>query len=270
MKINIYIVLIVVVLGACSSVAETNEANWKLVWSDEFEYQGQPEESKWTYDLGNGCPTLCGWGNNELQTYTRNSENVRVEDGKLHIIARKDNENNYTSTRIKSLLKGDWKYGLIEVSAKLPYGKGTWSAIWMLPTDWRYGDWPKSGEIDIMEHVGFDPGNIHGTIHTEAFNHIKGTHQGDSMKVKDADQAFHKYSIQWSDDKIEFMIDDKIYNTFRDNGDGPSAWPFDEPFHLIMNIAVGGNWGGKYGVNPDVFPQIMEIDYVRVYQKVQN
>lgn len=272
MKVYIFLILLVF-LGACSSVEDASETDWKLVWNDEFNYQGQPEESKWNYDIGNGCPTLCGWGNNELQTYTRSSDNVRVEDGKLLIIARREKENEnkkYTSARIKTRLKGDWTYGLIEISAKIPFGKGTWPAIWMLPTDWKYGDWPKSGEIDIMEHVGYDPGNVHGTVHTEAFNHLLGTQQGDSIPVEDANKEFHKYSIRWDEDQIDFMVDDQVYNTFKNNGQGPSAWPFDEPFHLIMNIAVGGNWGGKYGVDPEVFPQTMEIDYVRVYQKQQN
>ncbi|MBY0436531.1 MAG: glycoside hydrolase family 16 protein [Cyclobacteriaceae bacterium] len=241
----------------------------KLVWSDEFDTQGQPDSTRWNYDLGDGCPNVCGWGNNELEYYTSDPKNVRVEGGTLVIEAHKEERGGkpYTSTRIVSKLKGDWLYGRIEVSAKLPRGKGTWPAIWMLSTDWKYGGWPASGEIDIMEHVGFDPGIVHGTIHTEAYNHGKGTQKEGKITVPDCMDQFHLYAINWNEDKIDFFVDDKLYHTVtRDPKEDFKGWPFDQRFHLIMNVAVGGNWGGMQGVDESIWPQRMEVDYVRVYQ----
>ena len=240
----------------------------KLVWSDEFEVAGAPDSSRWGYDLGDGCPDVCGWGNNELQYYTKRPENVRVEDGKLIIEAHKEalEGKDYTSTRLVSRNKGDWQYGYIELKAKLPYGTGTWPALWMLPTDWAYGGWPASGEIDIMEHVGFNHGVVEGTVHTKAFNHGIGTQKGDSIDVSDVHEKFHVYAIDWSPEKIDFMVDGETYNTFRNNGSGYEAWPFDKPFHLLLNLAVGGDWGGRKGVDEQIWPQRMEVDYVRVYQ----
>lgn len=235
-----------------------------LVWSDEFETNGLPDTTKWNYDIGDG-----GWGNNELQFYTNKSENARVENGLLIIEARLDStsEKIYTSARMVTKHKGDWLYGRVEVRAKLPRGKGTWPAIWMLSTDWTYGDWPTSGEIDIMEHVGYDPGVIHGTIHTEAYNHTKGTQKEGKINIADAQDTFHVYAIEWTKDKMEFYVDDNLYHTVeRDPKDDFKGWPFDQRFHLILNIAMGGNWGGKEGVDNSIWPQRMEIDYVRVYQ----
>jgi beta-glucanase (GH16 family) len=262
MKYPLLLACCLVGLAACNTSP-------RIVWSDEFDYPGKPDTTKWNYDLGDGCPDGCGWGNNELQYYTDDPRNVRVENGKLIIEAHQDSSHNksYTSTRIVSKGKGDWKYGRIEVMAKLPRGKGTWPAIWMLSTDWKYGGWPASGEIDIMEHVGYDPGVIHGTIHTEAYNHLKGTQKEGKIFIPDAQDQFHLYSVNWSSDKIEFLVDNKVYHTATKGPDHDfKSWPFDERFHLIMNIAVGGNWGGKEGVDPSIWPQQMEIDYVRVYQ----
>jgi beta-glucanase (GH16 family) len=173
----------------------------------------------------------------------------------------------YTSARMVSKFKGDWRYARIEVSAKLPGGRGTWPAIWMLSTDWKYGGWPASGEIDIMEHVGFDPGLIHGTIHTEAYNFVKGTQKEGKILIPDCTDQFHLYAIDWSENKVDFYVDDKRYHTVtRDPKEDFKGWPFDERFHLIMNIAVGGNWGGLKGVDDSIWPQRMEVEYVRVYQ----
>jgi beta-glucanase (GH16 family) len=241
----------------------------KLVWSDEFDQPGTPDATKWNYDLGDGCPNVCGWGNNELEYYTADSKNVRVENGNLIIEARKEDKGgkSYTSTRIVSKGKGDWLFGRIEVRAKLPRGKGTWPAIWMLSTDWKYGGWPASGEIDIMEHVGFDPGVVHGTIHTETYNHIKGTQKEGKVTMADVSDAFHVYGIEWTNEKMIFFIDDNRYFTvMKSPTDDFKGWPFDQRFHLIMNIAVGGNWGGMQGVDESIWPQRMEVDYVRVYQ----
>lgn len=247
---------------------ENDEPERKLVWADEFEVDGTPDSDRWGYDLGDGCPDVCGWGNNELQYYTDRPENVRVEDGRLIIEARKEalEGKEYTSTRLVSRNKGDWQYGYIEVKAKLPQGTGTWPAIWMLPTDWAYGGWPASGEIDIMEHVGYNQEMVYGTVHTKAFNHGIGTQKGDSIVVADVHNDFHVYAIDWSPEKIDFMVDGEIYNTFSNEGTGSEAWPFDQPFHLLLNLAVGGNWGGARGVDESIWPQRLEVDYVRVYE----
>jgi len=241
----------------------TSIEGFNLVWNDEFDVNGIPDDTKWSYDLGGN-----GWGNDELQYYTSDPVNVRVKDGKLEIEAHyyKDAAIKYTSARLVTRQKGDWLYGKIDVKAKIPTGKGTWPAIWMLPTDWEYGNWPRSGEIDIMEHVGYDQGNIHGTVHTDAFNHTKGTQRGGSIMAPMASEEFLVYSINWDAEKIDFYIDNRLYFTFENTGKGFSEWPFDKRFHLILNIAVGGAWGGAQGVDESIFPQTMQIDYVRVFQ----
>lgn len=258
-----YLILLVI---ACFSAKSPER---KLVWSDEFDKPGAPDPTKWDYDLGDGCPNVCGWGNNELEYYTKDAKNVRVENGNLIIEARKETMNGkpYTSARIVSRKKGDWTYGRFEIKAKLPRGNGTWPAIWMLSTDWKYGGWPASGEIDIMEHVGYDPGVIHGTIHTEAYNHVKGTQKEGKITSPDAQDKFHVYVVDWTENKMDFYVDDKRYHSVsRDPKDDYKGWPFDQRFHVIMNIAVGGNWGGQKGVDENIWPQRMEVDYVRVYQ----
>ena len=236
----------------------------KLVWSDEFNYKGLPDPSKWGYDTGNS-----GFGNRELEYYTKSRlENARVENGKLIIEIRKEpyGTASYTSARLVTKHKGDWKYGKVEVRAKLPKGKGMWPAIWMLSTDDKYGHWPHSGEIDIMENVGYIPDTVYGSIHTGAFNHVIGTQKTKGYQLKDAAEQFHIYAIEWDANKVRFLIDGHTYQEFDNDQQGPEHWPFDQPFHLILNCAVGGNWGGKYGVDDSIFPQKMEVDWVRVYQ----
>lgn len=244
-------------------------AAYTLVWSDEFDYRGSPDSTKWTYDLGDGCPNICGWGNNELQNYTKRVENARVENGHLIIEARKEplGSRQYTSARVLSKGKGDWLYGRFEIRAELPSGLGTWPAIWMLPTDWLYGGWPASGEIDIMEHVGFAPDSIYASVHTTAYNHVKGTQRTNRMYVPDSERAFHVYSIEWTPEYVNFFVDSTRYHTFSNERAGSDKWPFDQRFHLILNVAVGGNWGGMKGVASDIWPQHLTIDYVRVFQR---
>lgn len=237
-----------------------------MVWNDEFNYTGLPASDKWGYDVGGG-----GWGNNELQYYTNaRSENARVENGNLIIEARKEQYEGmeYTSARLVTRQKGDWLYGRVEAYAKLPSGRGTWPAIWMLPTNWVYGNWPKSGEIDIMEYVGYDPGVVHGSIHTEAYNHVLGTQKTATYSVPDAETAFHLYALEWTPEKIDIYVDNNKYFTFANEHKDYKTWPFDQVFHLILNIAVGGNWGGVQGVDPNIWPQKMYVDYVRVYQYI--
>ncbi|HMU11145.1 MAG TPA: glycoside hydrolase family 16 protein [Ferruginibacter sp.] len=233
------------------------------VWADEFNYQGLPDSTKWTFETGGH-----GWGNNELQFYTaKRLENARVENGNLVIEARKEDREGkkYTSTRLISKDKGDWKYGRIEVRARIPKGVGTWPAIWMLASTDPL-NWPDDGEIDIMEHVGFEQGIVHASVHCKKYNHVIGTQKTATIPVPDCSDNFHVYAVDWNKEGIRISIDSNIYFRFANEHTGFQAWPFDQPFHLLLNIAIGGNWGGKKGVDDRIFPVRMEIDYVRVYQ----
>lgn len=261
-------VLTAVFLVAFIALTASAQSQWKLVWSDEFDYKGLPDPAKWAYDVGGH-----GWGNKELQFYTKDrKENARVENGHLVIEARREEweGRQYTSARLVTKHKADWLYGRIEVRAKLPSGRGTWPAIWMLPTGWEYGNWPNSGEIDIMEHVGFDPNVVHASVHTKSYNHSINTHKTAKITVANALSDFNVYAAEWDDHEIRIYVNEQHYFTFRNEGLGNSAadfavWPFDKPFHLLLNIAVGGNWGGQKGVDETIWPQRMEVDYVRVY-----
>lgn len=237
---------------------------WKQVWNDEFNYNGLPDSAKWGYDIGGS-----GWGNNELQYYTeKRAENARVENGNLVIEARKEDwkGKKYTSARLLSKNKGDWKYGKIEVRARIPKGKGTWPAIWMLGSTTPL-KWPDDGEIDIMEHVGFDQGIIHASVHCKKYNHVIGTQKTSTIPVNDCSEQFHLYGVEWSADSLKITVDGNAYFSFANEHSGYDAWPFDNKMFLILNIAVGGNWGGQQGVDDSIWPQKMEIDYVRVWQK---
>ena len=198
-----------------------------------------------------------------------------MEDGHLIIEARRDGSgrNEYTSARLVSKGKGDWTYGRFEVSAKLPSGRGTWPAIWMLPSLKSYGNggWPDNGEIDIMEHVGFAPDVVHGSAHTRAYHHSIRTERTARIEVPDARTAFNLYSVEWTPKEIRWYVNSKHYFTFsNERATQPTAdykqWPFDKPFHLVLNLAIGGKWGGARGVDQKIWPQRMEIDYVRVYR----
>ena len=242
---------------------QTKKTKWNLCWSDEFNYTGLPDSTKWGYDIGGH-----GWGNNEKQYYTeKRLQNASVKNGMLNITAVKEifEGASYTSARLVSKNKGDWKYGRFEIRAKMPKGRGLWPAIWMLPTDWKYGNWPVSGEIDIMEHVGYLPDSVFGTVHTGAFNHSIGTQKGKSIFRNDLSAAFHTYILEWDVKGISIFVDDEKYFYYDNPGKTFQEWPFDQRFHLLMNIAVGGNWGGKEGIDETVFPRTMQVDYVRVY-----
>ena len=258
-------------MGSCSGTKSLpmGKTKMRLVWAEEFNYAGLPDTTKWGYDLGDGCPSICGWGNNELQFYNANRwENARVENGCLVIEAcrEKMGTRDYSSARMVSRHKGDWTYGRVAVRAKLPKGLGVWPAIWMLPTDWTYGGWPASGEIDIMENVGYMPDSIFGSLHTKRFNHVQGTQVTKGVHSTTLSTGFHEYGIEWNAEKIDFFFDGQPYLRFQNKHEGPDAWPFDRNFHLILNLAVGGNWGGKMGVDTAIWPQKMLVDYVRVYQ----
>lgn len=267
--------LTLALLLAAPAQAETPAApaGHELVWSDEFDRPGLPDPARWHYDTHRNAQ---GWHNDELQYYSANRpENARIEDGKLIIEARhepadkakfKDSGGQaYTSARLLSVGEG-WRYGIVEARAKLPCGRGSWPAIWMLPVAADTA-WPLQGEIDIMEHVGFDPGVVHGTVHTGAYNHVAGTQKGKQVAVPDACTAFHVYRLRWTAETIEISVDGKPYFRFdNDKAGTPETWPFDKPFRLILNLALGGGWGGQKGVDDSAFPQRMEIDYVRVYR----
>jgi beta-glucanase (GH16 family) len=253
----------------CAQPADTVNSQYQFAttpsWQDEFDYTGRPDPKRWNYDLGDH-----GWGNNELENYTDKPENARVENGHLIIEVKKEasGKQNYSSARLVSKGKGDFLYGKFEIKAKLPKGKGTWPAIWMLASEKNYGNkgWPDNGEIDIMEHVGFDQNRVHGNIHTKAFNHAIKTNKGNNVLVDNVSDEFHVYSCEWTPSSVSILIDGKAFFTFTKEPSYQWAeWPFDKPFHLLLNIAVGGNWGGQKGVDDSVFPQKMEVDYVRVY-----
>ncbi len=242
---------------------------WELIWQDEFSKPGLPDTAKWEFDVeGNEWD----WGNNELQNYTsRSGKNAWIENGKLIIQARKqeytspeDNETkSYTSARLRTKDRGDWTYGKFEVRAKIPVGVGTWPAIWMLPTDEAYGGWPHSGELDIMEAIGSEPTTHYSNVWCSRTEETHG--KGGNLTIPNLNSAFHTYTMEWYPDSIRFFIDAKpvtiYYNEHRDE----SQWPFDQRFHLLINLAVGGDWEKE--VNPASFPARFEIEYVRVYRQ---
>jgi beta-glucanase (GH16 family) len=209
---------------------------------------------------------------------------VRIEDGKLILEARKEQWKNptfqqdskrwqqsrefaeYTSGSITTRKKAEWKYGRIEVRAKLPTGRGTWPAIWLLGSNSGTVRWPACGEIDIMENVGYEPDVIHANIHTEKYNHVKKTNKGNKTVVEKPYADFHVYAVEWTSEKMDFFVDDVKYFTYENEKTGAAAWPFDQPFYLILNVAIGGGWGGQKGIDETIFPQRMEVDYVRVYE----
>lgn len=246
-----------------------SDSSWTLVWSDEFDKDGTPDSTKWSYDVGGH-----GWGNNEKQFYLANSpENAFVKDGKLHIVAlKKAHEGNaYTSAKLTTYEKRLFQYGRIEVMAKLPKGNGTWPAIWMLPKSIRTNeeDWPLCGEIDIMEHVGKNQDFIHTSLHSFLYNHIKNTQLTHFEKVNAVSDSFHKYAIEWTDSHIKFFVDDVLFYEAKKGMDGHvttnEGWPFDKPYYLILNLAIGGNWGGD--VDESILPCEMQVDFVRVYEQ---
>ncbi|HLP17213.1 MAG TPA: glycoside hydrolase family 16 protein, partial [Bacteroidota bacterium] len=250
-------------VGVTPPVDETAIDGWTLVWNDEFDTGTVPSPDKWSFDVGGS-----GWGNNELQYYTQyRKENARIENGKLVIEARKEDfeGKKYTSARMVTANKGDWVYGRIDVRAKLPSGYGTWPAIWMLSTDWEYGGWPASGEIDIMEHVGKDQDVIHGSTHSQKYYFKIGTQKTKTIRIPDVSTTFHTYGLEWYADHMDMFVDGVKYFTSTNDGTGWEAWPFNKRFHLLLNLAIGGNWGGS--VDDSIFPQRMEVEYVRVYAK---
>ncbi|EOR95444.1 Beta-glucanase precursor [Arcticibacter svalbardensis MN12-7] len=228
-----------------------------LIWSDEFNTAGAPDPAKWGYDIGTGSG---GWGNNESEYYTNRSDNVTVSDGTLKIKAQKESYNGsgYTSARLLSKGKFSFKYGKIEVRAKLPAGGGTWPAIWMLGDNSSTVAWPACGEIDIMEHKGNDLNKIYGTFHYPEHSGANG--MGGNVVITNATTEFHIYSLDWTASKIQIAVDGNVFYTLNNL----SSLPFNQNFFAILNLAVGGNFAGA--VDPNFTSGVMEVDYVRVYQ----
>lgn len=245
-----------VVGGEEDNMLETQFEN--LVWSDEFNQDTGLDTSIWNFETGDGCPDLCGWGNEEKQYYTE--DNAVVEDDLLKITAKSESisGSDYSSSRITTKDNFDFQYGRIEVRAKLPEGGGTWPAIWMLGANIDEVGWPATGEIDIMEHVGNDQGNVKGTLHFPG--NSGGSAVTESTNISDVSTEFHNYTVEWDADNIVFAVDDVIYHEFQNFSDSP----FNASFFIIFNVAMGGNLGGD--IDPDFNESTLEIDYVRVYQ----
>jgi len=245
------------------------QPGWKLVWADEFDGNAL-DPRRWEWEVN-----ARGGGNNELQYYTDRPDNTRVEGGLLTLTARKESytgpegTRDYTSARIRTKGKGDWKYGRIEVRARMPVGQGIWPAIWMMPTHDTYGGWAGSGEIDIMEYLGQRPAEVFGTLHYGG-PWPRNVHTGTTYTHPNGNFAdnFHVFALEWEEGEIRWYVDDVHYQTQTEwrTEAAPFPAPFDQPFHLILNVAVGGNLPGS----PDettTFPQSMVVDYVRVYQR---
>ena len=257
-----YFIILIILFILCIP-ATIFAQDYVLVWSDEFNNPGLPDSTKWGYEVG-------FVRNNELQYYTRKREqNARIEDSVLVIEARKENFSgaNYTSASLISKGIGDWKYGKIEISAKVPMGKGTWPALWMMPTYSEYGGWPRSGEIDIMEHIGVEPHKLHHYAHFQGTNGTGHESSGNSYTFAQPYNQFIKFTLIWTPEKLEWYANDLKYHTYtKPAGSDYRRWPFDKEFYLILNLAYGGSWGGYDGVDDTKLPHRFMVDYVRVYQ----
>jgi len=285
MKIKLKFILfsVLVLLSLLTSCKKVNEVagcqlsssldGYEMVWNDEFDGT-EIDASKWSYDLEDGCQiseNLCGWGNNELEYYTDRPENSYLENGNLVIKAIREipfylGQHRYTSARMVTKNKGDWKYGRVDVRAKLPTGQGLWPAIWMLPTENVYGGWPKSGEIDIMENIGSESNRIFGTIH---YGHDFWRFNSQGLELEEGSFAedFHVFTLLWDENCIQFQMDGQDVGEPNTRSTVlPTTYPFDQEFHLLLNVAVGGNLPGNPNGSTS-FPQTMEVDYVRVYQE---
>ena len=285
-KTHLILMLLAITLGCTEDVEkndgiideEENEVSqWELVWEDEFDSE-EIDESKW-----NKLRWRPGWVNNEQQAYTDRDINLYLDDGNLVIQGLIEPgyygtdytgtayNSDYTSGRMNTDDKVSWTYGRFDIRAKLPNGKGSWPAIWMLGENISTVGWPNCGEIDIVEHVGFDDGRIHASIHTEDYNHMNNTQKSGSTFIETATDSFHIYSLEWSPTYLRYLIDNESYFFVYNGSNGDVAkWPFDEPQYIIMNLAIGGDWGAIQGIDPSAFPMKMLVDYVRVYKMSEN
>jgi len=250
---------ILLLFGLLFSFFMLNAQERSLVWSDDFNGT-ELNEKDWSFELGDGCPALCGWGNKERQIYTK--RNHRLENGMLFIQARKENDR-YTSMRISSKGKKEFQYGRFEIRAKLAVGEGVWPAFWLLGSNIDEVGWPLSGEIDVLEYVGRAPQEIFTTLHTQDknsdFANTKTTH------IPKIEEGFHVYAAEWDAESIAFFVDGVKVYTFAPKERTAAIWPFDQPFYLLLNLAIGGHFGGPE-VDDAIFPQEFIVDYIRVYQ----
>ena len=260
-KIVLLLFSVFPIMAFCQPLAEKSQPQAKkLIWAEEFDKDGLPDEATWNFELGKAR------ANNEPQYHTKELKNVRVEDGKLIITTRLeqvDGVNRYTSARINTRGKKEFTYGRIEVRAKLPRGRGIWPAIWTLGLT---GGWPACGEIDIMEYWGHDPNTVASNVHTRDYNHTKGTGRGGKITYEKPYADFHIYAVEWFPDRMDFYMDDKMFYSCKSKGEGPGEWPFDAPQYLILNQALWVNFKpGEPGIDDSIFPQEFIVDYVRVY-----
>jgi beta-glucanase (GH16 family) len=254
--------------ASAAPVAAAPRPEFEPAWADEFDRDGRPDPANWTYLVGDGTKYGLppGWGNNELEWYTEDRpENARVENGHLIIETRRDHfeGHEYSSARLVGAGRRDFTYGRVEVRARVPKAAGVWPAIWMLPTQWTYGDkgWPANGEIDIVEFVTVEPDIVHVSIHTTNHNHAQRTQLTAKRKDPTFSTDFHVFVLEWLPDSLTWLIDGQKVLRFDNPHTDYKDWPFDKDFHVLLNVAVGG-WGGK--PDPALFPQRMEVDYVRV------
>lgn len=242
---------------------------YTLVWNDEFD-EGTTLGNDWTHEVQNA-----GWVNNELQNYVNGQADgkrvTELVDGKLNINCFKGSDGKIYSGRVYAKVNSGWKYGYFEACILLPQGKGTWPAFWMMPVgnDWNTNPWPMCGEIDIMEEVGVVPNEVSSSVHTQDYNHTKGTQKTHAMTIDQAEGKYHVYALEWTEDAITTYVDGKVQLavTKQQMGTGHNQWPFHYAFYPILNLAWGGSWGGMNGVDESALPVTMKVDYVRVFQK---
>ena len=245
------------------SLACYNAADWKLIWVDEFDQPGLPNPEKWDYEVG-----LVR--NAEPQFYTKaRPENITVADSQLVITARKEpwEGADYTSASLTTLGKFAFTYGKVEIRAKVPAGRGIWPALWTLGSEMPKVNWPKCGEIDLMEFIGVTPDQVYFNVHTGAFNHVTQTGKGTHVVVKDMWREFHTYGLVWGPKKMEWFFDGRPVFAFENDGQGVDHWPFDLPQYLLVNLAMGGSWAGEKGIDDALFPAEFRVDYVRIWQR---
>ncbi len=247
------------ILSLFLSLSCSSQIDRELIWEENFD-GNILNETYWNYELGDGCPNICGWGNNERQHYTKT--NHIIEEGFLTISAKK-NDTIYSSTRITTQNKFEFTYGRVEARAKLPVGHGIWPAIWMLGSNIQEVGWPLCGEVDILEYVGREPHMVFNSLHTTDSH--GNTINTKKTRIDDIEESFHTYAMDWAPKKIEFFVDENLMYTFNPKERTEEVWPFKQPFYLIINMAIGGNFGGPE-VDDSIFPQDFVIDYIKVYQ----
>jgi beta-glucanase (GH16 family) len=256
------------IMVACERVdkQQIEERNWELSWSDEFDgNQGElPDTNYWNFDIGNGDN---GWGNAELQSYTQDTANIQMDGKGNLLITALNNGSSYSSARINTKNKFHQKYGRIEASIKLPYGPGIWPAFWMLGSNIDSVSWPQCGEIDIMEYRGQEPHLIHGSIHGPGYSGGNPVTKVYGISEGRFDTDFHLFAVEWDEEKIDFFVDDYLYQRIL-NTDVSGDWVYDQDFFILLNVAVGGNYVG-FPTSETPFPQSMMVDYVRVYTEIK-